>query len=202
MRVQPVADQIGNVLEQNPTANTSVPTGSEVTIVVATEPGTVEVPDVVGDKQEDAIGTLQEAGLEIGNVTTETPKDTDIEPGEVISTDPKAGEKVEKGTKVVVVVAGNELVLDDYNGVPFEEARQELFNLGFRVRQQPRVEPDIAPGTVVGQNPRQGSRVDRGSTVTLIVAVQPDPSESPTEKPSPTDEPSPDPSSSVSPTDD
>jgi serine/threonine-protein kinase len=196
------AEQIGKVIDQDPDANTSVARGSNVKIVVGTEPGTVEVPDVVGKPQEDAISEITDAGLSIAKVETETPKDGDVEPGEVISTDPEPGTEVNKGDKVTLVVANDRVALDNYLGRQFEDARQELVGLGFEVKRATRVDGNAAEGSVVAQNPRGGSEVKRDSTVTLTVAIAPEPTNEPTQSPSPSDTSSPDPSSSASETGD
>jgi serine/threonine-protein kinase len=200
LKVKPVPrttdneDEFGRVLAQDPTANASAAAGSTVTIVVGTEPGTVKVPDVVGDKQADALAQLREAGLQIEDVILETPDDVRVEPGEVIRTDPEEGTEVERGSTVTVFVASDEIVLGDFSGQTFAEAREELINLGLTPRQQNRPDDGAEEGTVIGQNPRAGSKVSKGQTVTLIVAVAPEPTDEPTEDPEPTGSPSPEPS--------
>jgi beta-lactam-binding protein with PASTA domain/predicted Ser/Thr protein kinase len=189
-RVTDDADEVGKVIEQDPAAETQVDTGSTVNLVIGTEPGTVTVPDVIGKQQADAISELNDAGLAIAEVKQETPKDSDIEPGEVIRTDPEEGEEVEKSTKVTLFVASNSLTMDDYLGDSVDEARRKLIDLGFEVKVQLREEENIAAGTVVGQSPRPGARVERGAEVTLIVAEEPEEDPEPTETPSPSDTPS------------
>jgi serine/threonine-protein kinase len=207
-RVTPVpqvtddADQVDKVIEQDPSGNVEAPRGSEVKITVGTEAGTVKVPDVVGDARQEAIAKITDAGLAIQDVQEETPEDAGVEPGEVIRTEPEADTEVDKGSKVLLVVASDRVTLSDYSGQSFEEARRELLGLGFKVEREDRVEENVAPGTVVDQDPAEGTEVAQRSTVTLVVAIEPEPSEEPTEEPSPTDTQSPEPSESVTPTDD
>ena len=185
-------EDIGRVIDQDPDANATVAENSEVKITVGAEPGTIKVPDVVGDKQADAIAQLQEAGLVLEDVRQETPdEDSRVEPGEVIRTDPEAGEEVERGSKVTIIVASDEIVLGDFSGQTFAEARERLIDLGLTPRQQPRPDDSADEGTVIGQNPRAGTKVSKGQTVTLIVAVAPEPTDEPTEDPEPTDSPQP-----------
>ena len=137
LKVKPVPrtteneDEFGRVLEQDPTANADAAAGSTVTIVVGTEPGSVKVPDVVGDKQADALAQLREAGLQIEDVIQETPEDARVEAGEVIRTDPEAGEEVDRGSTVTVFVASDEIVLGDFSGDRRSpRPASELINLG------------------------------------------------------------------------
>lgn len=63
----------------------------------------VEVPDVINQKAYDAQKTLEDAGLKVGKTTTAP--DAAATPGYVIATTPGAGEKVERGSSVTLVLA-------------------------------------------------------------------------------------------------
>ena len=101
----------GRVIRQSPEGGEQADKGSDVTLVISRgpeeqpepEPTTTEVPDIIGDDIQDAQAELQEAGLAIGEVT-EQPSD-DFDAGEVIATDPEAGEVVEEQTLVAVTVS-------------------------------------------------------------------------------------------------
>jgi beta-lactam-binding protein with PASTA domain len=195
------ADDIGKVISTSPNAGVEVAANSTVILKVGAGPDTVEVPDVVGDKREDAIEEIKAAGLQLGDVRTETPENSDIEPGEVTRTDPKGGETVPKGESVVVYVASDEITLDDFSGDPVASARRALTDLGLEVRTEFQEVEDVKPGIVMDQNPEPGSKVSRGDTVTLTVSKKPaEPTSTPTGDPSPTptdDEPTTDPSISI-----
>lgn len=97
----------GTVMGQNPTAGTSVTSGSSVNLVVssgaAPAPTTVTVPNVVGDTQTTATTVITGAGLVVGTVTTQS--STTVASGNVISESPAAGTKVNKGSAVNLVVS-------------------------------------------------------------------------------------------------
>jgi serine/threonine protein kinase/beta-lactam-binding protein with PASTA domain len=196
------ADEIGKVISTSPNVGVEVAAKSTVVLKVGAGPDTVEVPDVVGDKQKDAIEEIRAAGLELGEVQFESPKDTSIEPGEVTRTDPEGGTTVAKDSRVVVYVASDEITLKDYSGDPIAQARRELTNLDLVVRTEFQEDADVRPGLVMNQNPEPGTKVRRGDTVTLTVSKAPEePTSTPTDDPSPTptdDEPTPDPSISIS----
>jgi serine/threonine protein kinase/beta-lactam-binding protein with PASTA domain len=196
------ADEIGKVISTSPNVGVEVAAKSTVILKVGAGPDTVEVPDVVGDKQKDAIEAIRGAGLELGEVQFESPKDTSIEPGEVTRTDPEGGTTVAKDSRVVVYVASDEITLKDYSGDPIAQARRELTNLDLVVRTEFQEDADVRPGLVMNQKPEPGTKVRRGDTVTLTVSKAPEePTSTPTDDPSPTptdDEPTPDPSISIS----
>jgi serine/threonine-protein kinase len=92
----------GTVISQTPAGDTSVDPGSNVSIVIAEAPPTVNVPFVQGDKASAASNTLTSAGLK---VTQRTQTVTDqAKDGVVISQSPNAGSSVTKGSTVTIVV--------------------------------------------------------------------------------------------------
>jgi serine/threonine-protein kinase len=101
----------GRVIRQSPEGGQQARKGSDVTLVISRgpeqepepEPVTTEVPDVIGDDVQDAQAELEDAGLAIGEITEE-PSD-EFDAGEVIATDPQAGEQVEEQTPVAVLVS-------------------------------------------------------------------------------------------------
>jgi eukaryotic-like serine/threonine-protein kinase len=91
----------GTVLSQSPKGGGQAPKGSAVTLTVAKEPSQIDVPDVTGEDQGDAISRLSSAGFEIRRQE----KDVDSPEGDgvVIQQDPPGG-KAKKGSTVTIVV--------------------------------------------------------------------------------------------------
>nr|WP_281065032.1 Stk1 family PASTA domain-containing Ser/Thr kinase [Brachybacterium sacelli] len=93
----------GTVLTQTPTADSgSAPYGSTVSLVVATAPGPVTVPNVTGHTLEEAQNTLGDAGF---GLDTSTEASDSVEKGRVIRTEPAANEQAERGSTVMIVVS-------------------------------------------------------------------------------------------------
>jgi eukaryotic-like serine/threonine-protein kinase len=92
----------GTVLAQAPKGGTQAAKGSAITLTVAKEPATVEVPDVTGEDQGDAIARLSGQGFEIQRQE----KDVDSPEGDgvVVEQDPAGGGKAKKGSTVTIVV--------------------------------------------------------------------------------------------------
>jgi serine/threonine-protein kinase len=95
-------EEPGTVLAQSPAAGGVVPQGSTVTLTVAKEPSEVEVPDVTGQTDTEAINGLQDAGFKISveREDVETPD----EDGIVLQQDPEGAEKAKPGSVVTIVV--------------------------------------------------------------------------------------------------
>jgi beta-lactam-binding protein with PASTA domain/predicted Ser/Thr protein kinase len=92
----------GTVLEQDPAAGRKIDDGSTVTLTVAKEPKQTEVPDVVGDQADDATAALEDAGFRVRR--RERAVDTPDEDGSVLEQNPPAGQKREKGSRVIITV--------------------------------------------------------------------------------------------------
>ncbi|MGH3343779.1 MAG: Stk1 family PASTA domain-containing Ser/Thr kinase [Carbonactinosporaceae bacterium] len=92
----------GEVLDQAPGFGAKVAPGSQVDLVVSSGITLVEVPDVVGEFQDDAEAELSDAGLD-SNVTYR--QTSAAEPGTVIAQNPEGGSDVEEGSSVTIVVA-------------------------------------------------------------------------------------------------
>jgi serine/threonine-protein kinase len=168
------------VIDQSPEASTTVDTGTTVTVTVSAGPGAVTVPDVSGQSEAQARQTLEQAGLKSGDNTTED--SATVGAGDVIRTDPAAGQSVEKGATVSLVLSSGQMELPDLVGTPYQDARAELLKRGFQVVivREPSEKP---VDTVTAQDPGPG-KVDQGTEVTLTVA---DPMPSPTTSPTTTE---------------
>jgi serine/threonine-protein kinase len=84
---------------------------------------------------------------------------------------PPAGQSVQAGTPVALTIGkAKELVaVIDVTNQKFDTAKGNLEGLGFKVERKD-VSSDQAEGIVVEQNPKGGSKVKAGSTITLSVS--------------------------------
>lgn len=64
----------------------------------------VQVPDVIGDKEAQAVQQLQQVGLEVTVVYEAAPAGTTLDAGTVLSASPAPGTNVRVGTTVVLKV--------------------------------------------------------------------------------------------------
>jgi serine/threonine-protein kinase len=109
---------------------------------------------------------------------------TETEPGLVIEQDPSAGADVAKGSTVafVVATAPPEVEVPDVTtaGVPEDEARASLEELGFEVVVRDEEVPDpTQDGIVVAQNPAPGATAPPGSEVVIRVGRLAEPTPTP-----------------------
>jgi eukaryotic-like serine/threonine-protein kinase len=93
---------VGNVISQSPSGNTTVPTGSQVTITVGTAPATTTVPTVIGDPAGGAVSALRAAGFKVDQtirVVTDPVKN-----GTVVAQSPGGNSTAKKGSTVTITV--------------------------------------------------------------------------------------------------
>ncbi|GIU86005.1 MAG: putative serine/threonine-protein kinase [Acidimicrobiia bacterium] len=168
-----------NVIRTQPRAGELAERGSTVTVFVSTGPEPVAVPDVVGRSAADATARLREAGFEVDQRSEAS---TTVPAGDVIRTDPPAGELVAPRSLVTIFVStGNPQVeVPDVRGETEASARARLEADGFTVAT---IEGPSTPGNagrVIGQDPAPGTMVEPGARVLLTIGVSPSSSSSST----------------------
>jgi serine/threonine-protein kinase len=133
----------------------------------------VTVPEVIGENRRDAERIIQEAGLEVGEVTPVPAVNETQEPGTVVDQDPAADEEVEEGTPVnLTVVEQPDLVaIPPLEGSTFEEAQAALVELGLEPVREDQASDTVEEGDVIGTEPPAGTEVEPGSAVTVFVST-------------------------------
>ena len=120
----------------------------------------VSAPDVRNKTLEEAKVTIVKAGLEVGDIT-EVASD-DVKEKTVIDSDPKAGKKVRKGSKVDLRVSSGKKTVDmpNFVGIDEENVRRNASKLGFKNITVEKVESDkYDTGKVVAQNIPAGTEI-------------------------------------------
>ena len=163
--------EAGRVLSQNPGPGTKADKAATVKISVSTGVEKIDVPDVVGKTQEEAVNALTAAGLKSRITTAEDPNAAE---GTVATQQPAAGEKVLKDAEITITVSkgkGEEIV-PDVEGQTLAEAQQALQAAGFRIGGPKKASSGTVPaGEVISTDPAGGSSVKKGSVVTITVST-------------------------------
>ncbi|GLW08419.1 hypothetical protein Misp01_35490 [Microtetraspora sp. NBRC 13810] len=161
-------EKIGRVLAALPAPGDRVTKGSKVSLEVSAG---LKVPEVAGLRRSAAESALTGAGLSVGQLSRVCA--TDAETGQVVASDPAAGQRVPGGAPVSLTVAQRGTPVPPVVGAGQAEARRSLRAAGLAVRVQARI-VDTADrfGSVIGQDPAPGACGTRGTTVTITVAVE------------------------------
>ena len=162
----------GDVADQDPDAGQEVAEDSVVMISISTGPPRVEVPDVVGTSRQEA-----QAALKAADFRTRVERrysDTVVE-DEVIATDPAAGTRAAKGSRVTLTVSRGvqPVAVPDVTGLDREGARQTLEGQGLRPVFTSSETDAEEPGQVLEQQPAPGTEVSQGAEVRVVVAEAP-----------------------------
>ena len=178
----------GHILTQSPPAGTVVRREWRVRVSESLGSQKVEVPDTVGTDERMAALKLRRMGLAIG--TTARLPFAKAQAGMVLAQDPPAHAQGIEGPSINLLVAapGNDtpdgFVMPDLSGVPIVSAQAALERVGLKSALPTYVDVHVqsvgngsappqnpqAPGTVIGQQPQAGSRVDQSFKIKFTVA--------------------------------
>jgi serine/threonine-protein kinase len=139
------------------------PKGTTIALAVSTG-DEIEVPQLSGRPYEEAVAELERLGLSV-ELEGDEPDGGDFAVGEVMGTEPEAGDEVDPGDTVVVIVAVDQVHVPTVGGMTLDEATQAIEGEGLSVG---RVRgPD--DGRVFLTWPLEGSEVEAGSSVDLVM---------------------------------
>ena len=136
-------------------------------------PTLIEIPDLTGSDQAQALEDLQNLGFKVG---IENAADSSVPSGSVIQTQPQSNTIVNPDSLVTIIVSvGPEAfpipyVLD----IESDRAIYVVEESGFALGQLLEVNDDNIPrGFIISQNPVAGTKMSPGSTVDLVVSKGP-----------------------------
>ena len=172
LTIQPLAEEFsssvpkGYVIDSNPSAGEKVKRNSLIVIRVSKGIEQVALASYVGKSSDQALNELQDAGFTV--TSTYEYSETRLA-GEVISQKPAGGATADKGSKVSLVISKGTQFAYIPNLFSIEEAKAvaALKDLDLKV-----VVKKIGKKTVkkvTNVSPKVGSKVKRGSTVTITV---------------------------------
>jgi serine/threonine-protein kinase len=158
----------GLVIRTDPAAGAEAALGSTVTIFYSSGPNTIPIPDVRGQSENDARNTLSGAGFT--NVQAQQEASNDVEQGQVIRTDPPAGQQAAANAAITLFVSSGrgQVGVPNVEGLAEDNARAQLQGFDVQTRDQDVNDPN-QDGLVLSQNPPAGTQVDEGSTITLVI---------------------------------
>ncbi len=160
---------VGYVVSQSPRPGSEVRSHATVEVVVSTGAGATTVPKVIGLSEQEALEALNAAGL---RPKTAFRHSETLKSGLVISTDPPAGRRVEKGTAVAVAVSDGpaEVRVPRVIGQSRASAEERLEEAGLSIGAvTERQREGASAGTVVAQTPHAEQEVAKGTSIALVV---------------------------------
>ncbi|MBR5798712.1 MAG: Stk1 family PASTA domain-containing Ser/Thr kinase, partial [Lachnospiraceae bacterium] len=168
--------QEGVVMESSVKEGTLVPLGSNVILTVSSGSEGVEVPDVVGLTEAEAVSGLEQKGF----VVTKTEAyDQFIKEGSIVTQVPEAQEKVPAGTTVTICISkgpeNTKVRVPDLIGKDEMEAMSLLVEAGLQMGAVTEVNHEDAnlAGRVCYQSYSVGAYVEKDTVVDVQVSLGP-----------------------------
>ncbi|MBO1333382.1 Stk1 family PASTA domain-containing Ser/Thr kinase [Streptomyces sp. VRA16 Mangrove soil] len=157
----------GSVISTDPDAGTTRHSGSAVALVVS-KGSPVDVPDVVGESQDEAVADLEDAGLKVKIAQERVNSDEDK--GKVAQQSPEEGKQLAEGDTVTLTISKGPVMVDvpDVTGMSVDDATSTLEDAGFQVDED-RGLLGLFGDTVKSQSPGAGDSAPKGSTVKITI---------------------------------
>jgi serine/threonine-protein kinase len=166
----------GNVIKQSITSGTTVDADTTVSCTISAGVDSVTVPDLAGLTETEAMAKLESLGL-TGLVGSRQSSDT-VASGTVISQNPAKNMKVDSGTQVTFTVSTGVATVSvpALEGLSQTAARSTLINAGLTLGNITEEYSSESKGTVIEQSVTQGTAVEKGSSVDVVISKGEDPS--------------------------
>ena len=169
---------IGVVMVQNPKPGFQVKKGRRIYVIISKGEPTIEMPQLMGRSERNAIFMIKNIDLQLGEVRYEH---SDIFPHEglVIDQSVPVAKEVKTGTIVDIVVSlgrfPDRFIVPDVVGRSLKDAKKIIIQAGLTVGEiQYQDEPDLLPETVIYQSLKAEEDVSQGDTLQLLVSKLPD----------------------------
>ena len=170
--LQPVKEEFnqkipqGYVIDSIPAAGEKVKRNSKVYILVSKGIEQIALASYIGKTSDQAVNELTDAGFDV------QPKyefSETLLAGEVISQKPEGGKTADKGSKIEIVISkGSQFAyIPNIFSIDENKAVQALKDLGLKVTVKKIGKKAVKKVTAI--SPKVGSKVKRGSTVTITV---------------------------------
>ena len=134
----------------------------------------VKIPDLQGKSVIEAEEQLKKIGFEVA-VETKKEENADIEKGNVIKTEPKAGRSVKKGTTITIYESLGKVLyeIEDYTGLNYIEVQtllEKVHSLKVTVEKKEVDNGDYDEQEIIDQSLEVGTKVVAGDEITLYIA--------------------------------
>jgi eukaryotic-like serine/threonine-protein kinase len=161
------------IIRQSPPPNERVKTGQNAHVVLSLGPQRMTIPPLQDRSLRAAEVELLRDGMQLGEVSSfyvaggvaDTVTEQDPAPGTTDRTGPHVSLLVSLGARP------SAYAMPDFMGQPLPEAQSKLGSAGLRLSKlTPEANTSSPAGTVVGQTPARGQRIDSNSTIELTFA--------------------------------
>ena len=166
--------QVGTIVDQYPKPYTRVKMGRTIRLKIAQPERSVAVPNLIGQSRRSAELVLTQTGLLIDTVYTEY--NPEYPKGTIAWQYPKAGDRRKKGMGIQITVSKgmppNFFQVPNLIGLSINQAKELLFKSRLIVGKiSYHQDQDLVPYTVLDQSIKDGTVLDKSTTINLVVSV-------------------------------
>ena len=166
----------GVVFSQTPTGGSHRRLANDgmckVTVLVSLGGESILLPSMVGRDVYEVATELRNLGLVVNTVPQPSPREV----GNVLSSEPRAGESVPKGSAVMLTVSSGEVqktvAVPNLQGLSRADALIRLWLCQLNVGEVAEVPSSETPGTVIRQSHAEGTVVLPGTKITIYIAKE------------------------------
>lgn len=163
---------VGHVVSQNPSAGETVKEGYTVSLILSKGPKKVSIPKIIHKEIDAAKVELDNRNLKLGSIKYEY---DDLPIGIIIKQLPEAGEKVNEGTAVDIIVSqGSEVetfIMPNFVGRSINDVKDTAQKLGLIIKKiDYKFDDEIAKDLVMSQTVSPGSEIEENSVFSVIVS--------------------------------
>jgi serine/threonine protein kinase len=167
-----------NIMFQEPGKGQKVKKGRKINVILSKGSEQVKVPNLVGKKLSEAEITIRNEGFEIG--TIDPIYDDKTKEGYIISQGPRAGSKVDKNSKIDLMVSKgatpDKVAMPGLIGLNLDEAQKQIRDNKLVLGNvKKRDSNEYYANQVIEQDTKAGVMVEEGTTVNLVVSKGPGP---------------------------
>ena len=161
----------GYVMDQSPRAGDMVRRGRKVTLTVSLGKEEIKMPNLIDVAESTAMSTLQDLNLGL-KITMKDESSKDIRQGNIVRTEPKADEKLEKGQEVILYVSLGENKMPNLKGDTEANARARLnaLNIGIHIEVLYDTNDEYEKDRVYRTDPEAGDQLEPGDQIFLYVS--------------------------------
>lgn len=159
--------EVGVIIEQSIKPGSQFKKGDVLKVVISKGMETEEVPDVKDKNAQLAEAEIRQAGFE---VEIKNSSSTEVKKGNVIKTEPEAGQMAHKGSTIILYVSlgedAGQIAVSKYIGMKVDEAYMHADYAGLKVTTKGAAsyEPE---GQVIKQSIDEGEKVEKGTELEL-----------------------------------
>lgn len=166
------------IMFQDPAKGQKVKEGRHINVILSLGSEKIKVPSVVGKELSAAEITIRNEGLEIG--TIDPIYDEKYKEGYIISQEPRAGTRVDKNSKIDLMVSKGEtpdkVAMPDLLGRTLEEAKKLIEDSNLVLGDVKKKESDkYLANQVMEQDTKAGVMVEEETPVNLVISTGPGP---------------------------